>query len=125
MCKSFISIIEMSFYILCHRYSFIKLYLSVDSHILQRLYANKHILNLNKAIAMRFSQNKAVYPVLNTWYSLDKNYITSIFSILFPEGHVLFLTHPVCTSYLQIFSSQMSKKLGFRLHQPLIEDILP
>ena len=34
-------------------------YLSVDSLILQRLYANKHILNLNQAIAMRFSQNKA------------------------------------------------------------------
>ena len=42
-----------------HHYSFIKLYLSVDSHILQRLYANKQILNLKKAIAMRFSQNKA------------------------------------------------------------------
>ena len=40
-------------------YNFIKLYLSVDSLILQRLYANKHILNLNQAIAMRFSQNKA------------------------------------------------------------------
>ena len=39
---------------------------SVDSHIFQRLYANKHILSLNKAIPMRFSQNKAWYPVLNT-----------------------------------------------------------
>ena len=59
MCKSFVSTIEVSFYILCHHhYNFIKLYLSVDSHILQRLYANKHILNLNKAIAMRFLQNK-------------------------------------------------------------------
>ena len=58
MCKSFISTTEVSFYILCHHYNFIKLYLSVDSHILQRIYANKHILNLNKAIAMRFSQNK-------------------------------------------------------------------
>ena len=39
-------------------YNFIKLYLSVDSLILQRLYANKNILNLNKVIVMRFSQNK-------------------------------------------------------------------
>ena len=45
-------------YSLTH-YNFIKLYMSVDSLILQRLYANKHILNLNQAIAMRFSQNKA------------------------------------------------------------------
>ena len=28
----------------------------------------------------------------------------------------------ICTSYLQIFSCQMSKKLGFRHHQPLIEE---
>ena len=32
----------------------------------------------------------------------------------------------LCTSYLQIiFSSQMSKSLGFRLHQPLIEGMSP
>ena len=54
MCKSLISTIEVSFYILWHTTT----YLSVDSLILQRLYANKHILNLNQAIAMRFLQNK-------------------------------------------------------------------
>ena len=67
-------------YILCHQHNFIKLYPSVDSHIFRRLYVNhvnKHILNLNKAIAIRFSQNKAWYPVLNTWYSLGKNDIIS------------------------------------------------
>ena len=49
-----------------------------------------HILNLNKAIAMKFSQNKAWYPILNTWFSLGKNYTTYIFNILFPEGPDLF-----------------------------------
>ena len=39
---------------------------------------------------MRFSQNRAWYPGLDTWYSLGKNHITSIFDILFPEGPVLF-----------------------------------
>ena len=63
---------------------------SVDSNIFRRLYANKHILNFDKAIAMQFSQNKALCLVLNTWYSLGKNCFTSIFSILFPEGPVLF-----------------------------------
>ena len=66
MCKSFISIIEVPFCILCHHYNFIKLYPSVDSNIFRRLQANIHILNFNKAIAMRFSQNKAWYPILNT-----------------------------------------------------------
>ena len=41
MCKSFISITEVPFYSLCHHYNFIKLYPSMDSHIFQRLYANK------------------------------------------------------------------------------------
>ena len=90
MCKTFISITEVPFYSLYHHYNFIKLYQSVDSQMFRRLYADKHILSLNKAIAMRFSQNKAWYTLLNTWYSLVKNYIASIFNILFPEGPVLF-----------------------------------
>ena len=79
----------MPFYSLCHHYNFIKLYQSVDCQIFRRLYTYKHILSLNKAIAMRFSQNKTWYPVLNTWFSLGKNYIASIFDILFPEEPVL------------------------------------
>ena len=59
MCKAFKSIIEVPFYILYHHYNFIKLYSSVDRHIFRRLYANKRIWNLNKALTMLFSQNKA------------------------------------------------------------------
>ena len=44
MCQSFTSTIEVSFYILCNHYNYIKLYLSVDSHILQRLYTNNAYL---------------------------------------------------------------------------------
>ena len=68
MCTSFILITEVPFYILCHHYNFVKLYPSVDSHIFLCLFANKNILNLNKAMAMWFSQNsqnKAWYPILN------------------------------------------------------------
>ena len=60
------------------------------SYTRQRLYATKHIFSLNKAIAMRFSQNKAWYLVLNTWYSLSKNPMASIFNILFQGGPFLF-----------------------------------
>ena len=94
MCKSFILITEVPFYNLCHHYNFIKLFPSVDSNIFQRRYANKHILSWNKAIAMRFSQNKAWYLVLDTWNSLRKIYIASIFNISFSKGPVLFDTMP-------------------------------
>ena len=66
MLKYSISITQVPFFSLWYHYNFIKLYQSVDSHIFRRLYANEHILSLNKAISMQFSQNKAWYPVLNT-----------------------------------------------------------
>ena len=95
MWKSFISITEVSFYILCHHYNFIKLYPSVDSHIFWRLQAYMHILNLNKAIAMRFSQKKkAWYRILNTLHSLWKN-ISLLLLIFYFQRGPFFLTHPV------------------------------
>ena len=102
MCKSFISIIKVPFSYSLRPYSSIKLYRSVDSHIFRRLYADKHILNLNKAISMQFSQNKAWYPVLITWNSLGKNHITSIFNILFQKGPVLFDSPRIFCLFIKI-----------------------
>ena len=68
---------------------------SVDSHIFQRLYANKNILSLNKAIPMRFSQNKAWYPVLNTYSTHWGKIISHLFLIFYFQRGPFFLTHPV------------------------------
>ena len=103
MCKTFISITEVPFYSLYHHYNFIKLYQSVDSQMFRRLYADKHILSLNKAIAMRFSQNKAWYTLLYTWYSLVKNYISHLFLIFYFQRGPFFLKYPVSTALWHLY----------------------
>ena len=75
----------------------------VDRCIFHGFLHLQHILNSDKAIAMRFSQNKDWYPALNTWNYFFKIISTSIFNVFFTNGLVLFASPCITVAVVSTF----------------------